>query len=201
MATEGNSSTSPTLLHRLRLCPTDEATWRQFVDRYGKLIYAWCRHWHLQDADARDVTQNVLLKLARHMQRFEYDPKQRFRAWLQTVTRNALHDFHAARKPLPAAAATSEAFEALDGVESQTDLLARLESAFDLELLDAAKLRVRLRVQSQTWQAYLLAAEEEVPAVEVAQRLGLAITSVYAAKSRVLKLLQDEVRSLEEARQ
>ncbi len=200
MASEVSTSTNPTLLHRLRLHPTDEAAWRQFVDRYGKQIYSWCRRWKLQDADASDVTQGVLLKLARRLQTFEYDPRQSFRAWLQTITRHALHDFYAARASGPATASEAEAVDALLGVESRDDLLARLQSVFDLELLEAARLRVRLRVQSHTWQAYQLTAEQDVSADEAARRLGLAITAVYAAKCRVLKMLQDEIAALEESR-
>lgn len=192
--------TPPTLLHRLRHHPADEAAWREFVERYGKQIYAWCRRWHLQDADAHDVTQTLLLKLARRMQTFEYDPAQSFRAWLQTMTRHALQDFRAARAVLPAEGSTPEAVEALERLESREDLLARLERVFDLELLEAAKVRARLRVQSQTWRAYQLTAEQQQPAAAVARRLGMAITAVYAAKSQVLKMLKEEVAALEDAR-
>ena len=37
-------------------------------------IYSWCRAWRLQDADAQDVTQAVLAKLAVRLRRFAYDP-------------------------------------------------------------------------------------------------------------------------------
>ncbi len=200
MTAEPISTTRPTLLHRLRHHPTDETAWREFVDRYGKQIYTWCRRWGLQDADAHDVAQTVLLKLARRMQTFEYDPKQSFRGWLRTVTRRALQDFLTDQAPLPSAASTARTREALDGLASQEDLLARLERAFDLELLEAAKVRVRLRVQSQTWRAYELTAEQQLPAVEVARQFGMALTAVYAAKSHVLKMLQEEIAILEEAR-
>ena len=66
-------TTSPTLLGRLGRSPTDQEAWAAFVDRYGPKIYAWCLHWRLQEADAQDVTQAVLLKLARTMARFTYD--------------------------------------------------------------------------------------------------------------------------------
>jgi WD40 repeat protein len=55
--------TSPTLLGRLRRSPADQAAWAEFVDRYGPRIYAWCRHWGLQEADAQDVAQAVLHRL------------------------------------------------------------------------------------------------------------------------------------------
>ena len=60
------------LLGRLRRNPGDQAAWSSFVDRYGVRVYGWCRYWKLQEADARDVTQNVMLELARQMSEFEY---------------------------------------------------------------------------------------------------------------------------------
>jgi len=54
-----SAQTSPTLLGRLRQQPSDQAAWEQFVDRYGRLILAWCRQARLQDADIEDVTQIV----------------------------------------------------------------------------------------------------------------------------------------------
>src|SRR6478736_4140687 len=99
MAGSSSSHTSPTLLGRLGRCPTDQAAWRAFVDRYGPKIYAWCQHWGLQKADAEDVTQDVLVKLSRKLATFAYDPSRSFRAWLKTVTRHAWADLQEARKP------------------------------------------------------------------------------------------------------
>ena len=83
------SKTSATLLARLRQVPADQAAWVQFTERYGRKIYAWCRLWNLQQADAEDLTQDVLLKLAEKMQTFDYDPAKSFRGWLKTVARHA----------------------------------------------------------------------------------------------------------------
>ncbi len=59
------STTSFSLLLRLGRAPSDQAAWEEFVDRYGAKIYAWCRAWRLQDADAQDVTQAVLAQARR----------------------------------------------------------------------------------------------------------------------------------------
>ena len=47
----------------------------------------------LQDADAEDVAQEILLKLARKLRDFAYDPKSSFRGWLKTVAHHAWRDF------------------------------------------------------------------------------------------------------------
>src|SRR5262249_62274237 len=83
MADSANSDTRLTLLARLRETPTDRAAWAEFVDRYGRQGYAWGRQRRLQQADAEDVTQNVLLDLARQLRAFVYRPAWSFRAWLR----------------------------------------------------------------------------------------------------------------------
>src|SRR5262245_53912191 len=98
MADDRGQRTSGTLLGRLRHAPDDPGGWAEFVRRYGPRIYQWCLDRRLQEADAQDVTQNVLLKLVAKMRTFEYDPKQSFRAWLKTVTGHALIDYLDARR-------------------------------------------------------------------------------------------------------
>ena len=81
------SQTSTTLLGRLRRDPRDQAAWNEFVARYEPRILDWSRRWGLQESDARDVTQAVLLKLSRSMTTFVYDRSRSFRGWLKTITR------------------------------------------------------------------------------------------------------------------
>jgi RNA polymerase sigma-70 factor (ECF subfamily) len=189
--------TSPTLLGRLRQQPNDQAAWEQFVDRYGRTIHGWCRQGNLQDADAEDVTQMVLLKLAAKMRTFVYDPSKSFRSWLRTLTRHAWSDFVAARERAGRGSGDSSAEECLHTVPAREDLVARLEGQFDQEVLEEASARVRLLVRADTWEAFRLTAFEGLPAAEVGRQLGKQLAAVFKARSRVQKLLQDEVRRLE----
>jgi len=77
----------------LRNDPGDQSAWSAFVDRYGPQIHAWCLRWKLQDADAQDITQMVLLKLVRHLPDFAYDPSRSFRGWLHTLTAHTWEAF------------------------------------------------------------------------------------------------------------
>jgi hypothetical protein len=45
MAATPMPTTRVTLLARLRQDPTDQAAWGEFVERYGRHIYRWCREW------------------------------------------------------------------------------------------------------------------------------------------------------------
>jgi RNA polymerase sigma-70 factor (ECF subfamily) len=198
MSTSGDSQTRLTLLGRLACAgPPDQAAWAEFVEHYGRKVYQWCVRWGLQQADAEDVTQTVLLKLAGRMKDFAYDPALSFRAWLKTVAHHAWRDFVDGRQRAGSGRGSEEALEQLHSVEAREDLARRLEAQFDLELLETAKQRVRLQVAPHNWQAFCLTELEGVPASDVARRLQMPISRVYAARSRVQQHLKEECRRLE----
>jgi RNA polymerase sigma factor (sigma-70 family) len=196
MPTSDDSVTSATLIGRVASVPTDQQAWSQFVDRYGRKILGWCRAWGLQEADAHDLSQTVFAKLHSRLRRFRYDPDRRFRGFLRKVVEDTLKDSRAARSPV-VAGGSSHFCALLDSLEARNDLADRIEEEFDLELLDMARHAVRERVQPWTWEAYRLMAEEGMSGSEAADRLGMLVANVFVAKGRVLRLLQEEIRSLE----
>jgi RNA polymerase sigma factor (sigma-70 family) len=197
MTRDAISQTSVSLLGRLRQQPGDQAAWEAFVDRYGPKIFAWCRRWGLQEADAQDVTQDVLLKLAQKIGSFQYDPARSFRAWLKTLTQHAWSDFLDGRKRARLYPGQLTQDSPLETLPAREDLVQRLDAAFEQELLQEAMLRVQLRVKPHTWEAFRLQALEGLSGAEVAARLDLSVTSVFVARSRVQQMLQKEVEKLD----
>jgi RNA polymerase sigma-70 factor (ECF subfamily) len=191
------SGTRITLLGRLRRDPTNERAWGEFVDVYAPKIMGWCQKWHLQDADAQDVTQNVLVKLAEKLRDFTYDPSKSFRAWLKTVARHVCSDFLQSKHRPGLGSGDSQVARILVSAEAREDLAKHLEKEFDREILEEAMLHVRLRVAPQTWQAFWLTAWEGLSGAEAAQRIPMQVAQVYVAKRRVQKMLQEEVARLE----
>jgi RNA polymerase sigma-70 factor (ECF subfamily) len=192
------SRTSASLLGRLHRAPDDPAAWDEFVQRYGLKIYQWCQRWGLQHADAEDVTQNVLLEIARKMRTFTYDPARSFRGWLRVLTHAAWCDLVENRKKRPAASGDSQVQELLETVEARDQLVERLQEQYDQELLAEAEVRVRLRVEAPTWEAFRLLAIEGQSGAEVAEQLGMSVGTVFKCKSRVQKMLRDEVAKLDQ---
>jgi RNA polymerase sigma factor (sigma-70 family) len=193
------SITSVSLLLRLGRSPSDQAAWEEFVNRYGVKIYSWSRAWQLQDADAQDVTQAVLAKLAIRMRRFAYNPAQSFRGWLRTLVKNACRDYMADRRRSIGAIARGETNQPdpIQTALAREDLVQRLEAEFDLELLEEAEQRVRQCVAPHTWDAYRLTAIEGLSGAEAAARLGMKVAAVFVSRSHVTKRLKREVHALE----
>ena len=191
-----DSTTSVTLLLRLR-DSKDEAAWREFVDRYGGRIYSWCLSRRLQQADAEDVTQSVLIRLSRYIERFQYDAKQSFRGWLRRVTENAIRDFARDEAKQPARGGSS-VHSILQTEPNRRDLADALEQVFDLELLDEAKKRVKSRVTEIRWASWEASIELPRTAKQLAQELGISVGTLYANKNQIQKMIQAEVAKLDQ---
>jgi RNA polymerase sigma factor (sigma-70 family) len=209
---QDNSVTRLSLLARLREDDRDSEAWATFIDRYGSRIYEWCLARRLQPADAEDVTQNVLLKLAKHLGSFEYDPQLTFRGWLRRVAENTIIDFlrqtarvtsadaigsELGRPTQPAAQRLIHNNELLNEATAREDLLERLDAAFDLELLDLAKERVKLRIEARRWEAWERLALQQQSGEEVAVALDMKIATVYSSRFQVQKMIAEEIRLLE----
>jgi RNA polymerase sigma-70 factor (ECF subfamily) len=197
MSEESNLRTSPSLLRRLREDAGDQRSWGEFVQRYAPRIYAWCRHWQLQESDAQDVTQEVLLRLVEKLRHFEYDSGRSFRAWLKTVTHHAWQDFLARRQRAGLGSGDTAVIERLQSLEARDDLERHLEEAFEREVLEEAMTRVQLRVAPHTWEAFRLLTFEGLSGPEVAPRLGMQVTMVYVARGKVQRMLREEIDKLE----
>jgi RNA polymerase sigma-70 factor (ECF subfamily) len=197
MPADRATDTSLTLLERLQHNPDDPQAWNLFIERYQPRIRRWCLTWGLQDSDADDVAQEVLVKLFAALRKFQYDPSRSFRAWLKTVTQHAWSDFVAARRRDPGHAA-GRIETITDSAEARSDFERQLEDAFDRELLEVAMHRIQKRVKPATWDAFRLTAVEGLSGAEVAGRLGIPVAHVFVAKHRVQKMLQEEVRNLKD---
>ncbi len=193
-----DKDTSLTLMMRVQQNPADPLAWDEFVRRYQPMIRTWCVKWGAQPSDADDLSQQVLFKLLTAMKSYRPDPKASFRGWLKAVTHNAWRNF--ARRPR-----TGPGAAGLDAIADSSDALADLEKemqqAFEHELLELAMRRVEERVKANTWEAFRLTSIENLSGAEAAQKLDMPVSSVFVAKHRVMKLLEEEVQKLKRGRE
>lgn len=173
------------------------AAWAEFVRIYSPHVLRWCRGRGLQDSDAGDVCQDVLVRFWKQAAKFEYDPSRRFRGYLRQILNSALSGWSATRNTAATPAASSGGDALLDALPAREELLQRIEEAYDTELLDVAMRDVKTRVKPHTWRAFEITAIERKPGSEAAEELGITADSVYAARRNVQKMLTDTVARLE----
>ncbi len=191
------SRTSVTLLGRLRRDPNDQAAWNDFVARYRPQILQWCRRWRLQESDAEDVTQVVLLKLNGLMAMFVYDPSKSFRGWLKTLTHHAWRDLVADRRRAGLGSGDSAMREFFESLEAGDDLVQHLEEEFRRELMDRAMLVGTAAGRSADLGCVPADGAGGCSGAAAAAQLEMKVAHLYVAKSEVKKMIQDEIRKLE----
>jgi RNA polymerase sigma-70 factor (ECF subfamily) len=197
MSAGAELQTSTTLLRRLRQDPTDPGAWNEFVERYGRMIYRWCRRYRLQEADAEDVTQNVLVILAAQMKKFAYDPSKSFRGWLKTITYRSWCQFARTRNKPGVGMGGEQNLDQLCSAEAGADFLRLLQQEGDRELLERAMDLVRLRVQPHTWEAFRLLAIEGLSGAQAAEKLQIKAGTAFVARSKVQRMLHEEIKLLD----
>jgi len=196
MGSAADSSTSETLLRRLRRDPADQDAWTEFVQRYGPRIARWARRKGLQHPDVQDVVQDVLVKLVKHMQHFAYDPAKSFRGYLRTATQNAVTDFFKEVARTVRGSGNDTVYQRLLSVESQADLQDELSGLIDVEVLEEAQRAVQLRCGAKAWQVFQALVLEQRKGTDVARDLEMELGAVYMTKRRLKKMLQEKIAEL-----
>jgi RNA polymerase sigma factor (sigma-70 family) len=193
-------STRASLLLRLRDVQ-DHQAWVEFVALYEPVAYRLLRRRGLQDADARDLMQELFMAVSRSIDR--WDPaKERgsFRGWLRRVARNLVIKW--LKKSERPGLATGDS-----DVQAMLDMLPADSGPetveFDQELRRAlfqqAAQQVRAEVRPATWQAFWETAVVGASAADAARKLGMEVVAIRVAKCRVLARLRAAVNELEKA--
>lgn len=190
-------ATRLSLLVRLRDA-RDDSAWTQFVEIYAPLVYAFARKHGLQDADAADVTQDVLRAVSGAIQKLEYDSQRgSFRGWLFTVARNKLRNFLAARnRPGQGTGDTDAQNRLLELPAREEDQAAWWDQEYERQVFAWAVEQVRGSFQDSTWQAFWQTAVEGKSGKEVARASGLSVAAVYLAKGRVMAKLKEQIQQV-----
>lgn len=181
----------------VRLCDArDDEAWSQFVEIYAPLVYGYARKHGLQDADAADLTQDVLQAVSGAIRRLDYDPRRgSFRGWLFTVVRNKLRNFLAAQKRPGRGSGDSDAQNMLNEVPAREEEQSEWwDQEYERRVFAWASEQVRGRFSESTWQAFWQTAVEGKTGPEAARDLRTSVAAVYLAKGRVMTRLKELIR-------
>ncbi|MFY9255591.1 MAG: sigma-70 family RNA polymerase sigma factor [Fuerstiella sp.] len=194
------TDTSLSLLQRLRDTPESQS-WERLVELYAPLIRSWLMKYEVQDTDAADLMQEVLLAVSKDVRRFEHAGRPgAFRAWLKEILVNRLRNFWRTRDRRPKLADGSMMLEHLKDFENPNSELSQLWNAeHDRYVLRQLLTQVEPQVTPQTWTAFCRVALEGQTPREVASEMGISLNAVVIAKSRVLNKLRQEANGIVES--
>ncbi len=189
-------ATRHSLILRLRDA-ADAVAWREFVELYEPLVYKLACRKGLQDADARDLCQEVLVAVARAVHRWDPEPSRgSFRGWLFRIARNLLVNF-LTRQNQPRGSGATSVQELLEAQPSNDpSATALFEAEYRQRVFQWAAEDIRSEFAPGTWQAFWLTALAGRSPRDVASELGLSVGAVYIARSRILARLRQRVEQL-----
>ena len=177
-----------------------DAGWDQIVAECEPRIAAWCRRAGLQNADAADVSQNVLLKMLLALRSGSIDEgRGHLLCWLKVVTHNTLCSFLWKRKVTREYGFGEDHVSRRDFAQEPTDFSVHGTETVDSdECFLNAQLRqaescVKPRVKPQTWEAYRLTMHENLSPRRTAEQIGVSVREVYVAKCRVIGYVRREL--------
>ena len=186
-----DEATSPSLLLAVRDGRSD--AWHRLVRIYGPLLVRWCRRCGLQESDAFDVSQEILIGVNQSLERFEHRSPQdgqsgSFRGWLWSITRNKIADHHRRRGGKEFASGGTAALQQFLAVPD--DSPETTDDIADLHLRALEELK--LSFNETTWTAFWRVVVEGDSAKDVAEDLGVSVWAIYKAKTRILSKLKEE---------
>jgi len=197
------STTSSTLLRDLRR-PDAPQAWQIFVDRYRPMVFGFARRRGLQEADAENVAQEVLLAFVKAHRAGQYDrEKGHFRNWLGQIaartTASALRARARRERQPPDTSATGLLEQIAD--PSEGGLQQTWETEWRQYIWHRCRQTVAVEFEPRTLEVFDSYIEsylqDELSADHVAAKLGVSRDVVYSAKSRVLKRMREVEAELE----
>jgi len=197
--------TRPSLMLRLR-DPLDQQAWTQFVTIYEPLVLRMLRQRGLQEADARDVTQQVVLAVTQAVERWQPDGREAsFRRWLFGIARKLALKFiqrgATSRGPSRRGVGGTDMLDLLKNLpEPEQRTVVEFDDEYRNEIFDWAADRARTEFRDSTWQAFWRTSVMNESVDTVAASLGMTAGNVYVARTRVIARLRQIVEECEAER-
>lgn len=184
----------------VRLSQKSGDAWNEFLEVYEQAIYSHARRRGLQDADAWDVTQDVLAAVEKKLSDWDFDRSRgTFRGWLFRVARNMAVD-----KLVSQAKRAASGDSVVNKMLNEQPMTLEEETTqfwnnYRRELFQWAAKQIRPSVKKTSWQAFWLTSVEGQKPEAVAEQLSLTVGSVYAAKFRIVNRIREKVQRLDDA--
>jgi RNA polymerase sigma-70 factor (ECF subfamily) len=190
------TSTSRSLLARVEA--NDPAAWDRLIALYAPLVWHWCQKTNLPHQEIADVFQEIFSAVAAHIHNFHKErPRDTFRGWLRTITKNKVHDHFRRREREPVATGGSDAQRCWSQIPEANweDDEADANESYH-ELLQRALSLIQVDFEERSWRAFWRVVVDERSPQEVAEELGMSAGAVRVAKCRVLQRLRLELGDL-----
>ena len=187
--------TRPSLIVRLRE-PQNERAWEEFLCAYEPFLNHLVRRHGTPERHVPDVTQQLLLTIARSVNGWNDDGKPAsFRRWLSRVARNIVIKFMTRERRQVTGEGGSDFLEQL---QREPDIAAddARQEQYERELIVWAAKLVSSGFRETSWKAFWATQVEGRSVAEVAEELGITPGSIYMSRSRILARIRAKVAEI-----
>lgn len=196
-----NDSTPTSLWDRV--LGGESAAWEKLVEVWTPCIYEFCRRKGIQEADAGDVVQQVMIRVFRFRENFSPEAEgHRLKAWLLMIISQVIADYYRqfagknqARGGSGMANQMANLAETLDTASANDSVEG--EPLFDAGLWMARTLDIiRAEVTEETWRVFEMFKIQNQTAKEVGEHFGLKETTVRQRVYTVTQRIKREAEGL-----
>jgi RNA polymerase sigma factor (sigma-70 family) len=181
----------------------DQESWKVFFDLYWRLIYSVAIKSGLSEAEAQDVVQETVIRVAKGIHKFKRDRALgSFKGWLRNVTRWCIADQLEKRRMAgphervdPSDHGSCPVLEEIPDPAS-LDLESVWDAEWQANLFHTAIERVKRCVKEEHYQVFHLYVVKQWPAGEISRALKVNVGQVYLIKHRISTLIKREIRIL-----
>jgi RNA polymerase sigma-70 factor (ECF subfamily) len=200
--TKGELKTRQSLIERIR-DPADRQSWRDFFDRYWKLIYGLAIKSGLSEQEAEEVVQETMVTISKNLDGYQYQPQKcSFKSWIFKMAKWRIIDQLRKRSPaFVTRPRPSETDRTATVDQVPDDHEPELEKIWDAEWqqnrMEVALARVKRSVSIKDFQIFDLYVLKSWRVAEVRKLLHVSAAHIYVAKHRVSALLKKELEKLD----
>ena len=178
--------------------PADGVAWIEFLELYQPVVYRMARRRGLQDADAQDVIQQVLSSVSKSVARWVADEAQPpFRAWLTTITRNAIVKAMT-RRPRDQATGSTSVLRRLHAEPDRLETTTEIVHETRREIVRRAASQIRREFSESTWDLFWKTSIEGVSVAAMSESTGKSTGAIYVARYRVITRLKEKISEVAE---
>lgn len=186
-----------------RVLDGESVAWEKLVDVWTPCIYEFCRRKGIQQADAGDVVQHVMIRVFRYRDKFSREGEgHRLKAWLLMIIGQAIADYYRQFAGKNRAQGGSDFADQMANLAETLDTASAADSVDGEKLFDAGLWMARTldviqaEVTEQTWQVFDMFKIQDRTAKEVGEHFGLKENTVRQRVYSVTQRIKREADGL-----
>lgn len=171
------------------------SAWHEADAIYRPLIAHWLGRFGLQATDLDDLTQDVMLTLAREISHFEHRGRiGAFRSWLRTITVNRAREFYRHGRIRPTAKGGTWHQAMLEDLHDDASPISRqFDRSHDAHIVRRLIEDLSTEFSRKTMTVFQMHVVDGQDAATVAAAADVSRWTVYQVKSRVLRRLRERL--------